>query len=103
MPVGGSPGTLDDVEPPISDEELTQLALDADPDTPLADDAVPLDGLDPSVADDGAALPAWYLPPARGVGRTRARMVVAGVVVVALLASAGAGLCVTAGLPEIAW
>jgi hypothetical protein len=81
----------------ISDEELTALALAADPDAPIDADAVPFGG------DDRGAelLPAWYMAPLRGrAGRSR-RLVLA-VCIAALLAVNGAGLCVTYGLPEIA-
>jgi hypothetical protein len=87
-----------DVE--ISDEELTALALAADPDIELAEDAVPFGGGD--VAGDAVLLPAWYMPmpSARGGGRGR-RLVIAAVVA-ALLVVSGAGLCVTYGVPQIA-
>jgi hypothetical protein len=91
-------------EGPITDEELTALALAADPDAPIDPDATPF-----GVGDDhdGAGpdlLPAWYapggiLPPSRG----RARRRIAAVVILALLAVNAAGLCVTYGVPEIAW
>ena len=81
----------------ISDEELTALALAADPDAPLGDDAAPW------IVDDGhaALLPAWYMPAAVRAGR-RHRVVVA-LIIGALLVVNGAGLCVTYGFPEIAW
>jgi hypothetical protein len=82
----------------VSDEELTALALDADPDAPLAADAEPWRPDD----ERAALLPAWYMPAAVASGRRRHRIVV-GLVIGALLAVNGAGLCVTYGLPEIAW
>ena len=84
----------------IDDEELAELALAADPDVDLDDDAVPF------LADrvDGAELlPSWYMPAPRSFRRTPGRMVAAVSFVVALVALNGAGLCVTYGLPEIAW
>jgi hypothetical protein len=82
----------------ISDDELTALAMAADPDAPIDDDATPWTG------DDGRSelLPAWYMPVAVTSGRRRHRVVVA-VIIGALLVVNGAGLCVTYGLPEIAW
>ena len=80
----------------ISDEELTALALSADPDALVDVDAVPF-GSDEGT---GALLPSWYMPrPRRRAGRSR--RVVFGVFIGALLVVNGAGLCVTYGLPEI--
>jgi hypothetical protein len=82
----------------ISDDELTALAIAADPDAVVDDDAVPFGGED----DPGGLLPAWYMPrPLRRPGRSR-RMVLA-VFIGALLVVNGAGLCVTYGLPELAF
>jgi hypothetical protein len=86
-----------DVE--ISDEELTALALAADPDIAVAADAVPFGGSDGA----GALLPAWYMPAPLGHGGGRVRRVVIAGIVVALLVVSGAGLCVTYGFPQIAW
>jgi hypothetical protein len=82
----------------ILDEELTALALAADPDAPIPDDAEPwTNGAGPA-----GLLPAWYMPPAVRTAR-RGRRVVVAVVVGTLLLVSGAGLCVTSGFPEIAW
>jgi hypothetical protein len=80
----------------ISDEELTALALAADPDAGVDDDAVPFG----SGEEPGGLLPSWYMPrPLRRAGRSR--RVVFAVFIGALLVVNGAGLCVTYGLPEI--
>ena len=50
---------LDVNEFEISDEELTALALAADPDAPIADDAVPVRSLQ---AEGDPLLPLWYMP-----------------------------------------
>jgi hypothetical protein len=93
-----TPSTVDPVTPPISDEELTALALGADPDAPIPDDSEPwLVG-----APGPGLLPAWYMPAPATSGRRRHRVVV-GLVIGALLVVNGAGLCVTYGFPEIAW
>ena len=84
----------------IDDDELACLALAADPDVDLDDDAVPFV---PDQADGVELLPAWYMPVPRSFRRTPARTVAAVSFIVALLALNGAGLCVTYGLPEIAW
>jgi hypothetical protein len=83
----------------IDDDELAALALAADPDVELGDDAIPF-GTD---GDRGGLLPGWYMPVPRlrGGGRGR-RLVIAGIVG-ALLVVNGAGLCVTYGFPSIAW
>ena len=87
----------------VDADELTALALAADPDAPVEPDAVPW-----SLGDRGAALlPEWYMPgtlraDALGANRRRRAWVVAGIVL-ALLIVNGAGLCVTYGFPEIAW
>ena len=88
-----------DVEPePITDEELTALALAADVDAPIPDDAVPFDPNHP----DGALLPTWYMPaPAGRPGRGR-RIVFAGLVCSLLVANV-VGFCVTNGFPEFVW
>jgi hypothetical protein len=82
----------------ISDEELETEALAADPDAPIDDDAEPFGG--PSGA---GLLPEWYMPVSGPIRRTRSRRVVVIGIIVALLAVNGAGLCVTYGIPEIAW
>jgi hypothetical protein len=86
------PVTLDD---PLTDAELTALALEADPDAPLADDAVPLTG--PFVIG-GGALPLWYMPPVarRAKRRWTAPLVIA--VIGAFLLIDAMGLCNTYGL-----
>ncbi len=84
--------------PGISDDELTSLALAADPDAPVAADAEPW----PLVGDAAGLLPSWYMPAAVRPVRRAHRAVVA-LVVGALLVVSGAGLCVTSGFPEIAW
>ena len=89
----GDPGELP------SDEELTALALAADPDQPIADGAVPI-GI--HLAHLGAALPLWYMPPAvrRGGSRWKAPFVIA--VVAAFLLIDAAGLCNTYGILSLA-
>lgn len=84
----------------IGDDELTALALAADPDPDFDDDAVPFGGTDRSGA---GLLPAWYMPVPAGLRRGRGRQFVVGTILVALLAINAVGLCVTNGIPEIAW
>ncbi|HLN44046.1 MAG TPA: hypothetical protein VK215_16425 [Acidimicrobiales bacterium] len=78
----------------ISDEELTALALAADPDQPLDADAVPLSLY---LASSPGPLPEWYMAPvtARHSGR-RQRAVILSIVGAFLLIEAF-GLCSTYG------
>jgi hypothetical protein len=87
---------VDPVEERISDEELTALALAADPDAPLDDDAVPFTELTGSGAD--GPLPSWYMPAAAG-GRllTGWRRLPPALIVASLLVINGCGLCITYG------
>jgi hypothetical protein len=79
----------------ISDEELTALALAADPDAPLDGDAVPLT----DVVGRGAPrlLPEWYMPaPMGGAAPLRGwRRRVIGLVIAAFLLITAYGLCNT--------
>ncbi len=79
----------------LSDEELTALALAADPDAPIPDEAVPV-GV--HLALLGPSLPLWYMPPAvsRRGRRWKAPFVIA--VVVAFLLIDAMGLCNTYGI-----
>jgi hypothetical protein len=76
----------------IDDEELTALALAADPDTPVADDAVPLTG---SKVD--GPLPQWYMPAASGRLLTGWRRLPPVLIVGSLVAINACGLCITYG------
>ena len=81
-----------DLDEPISDEELEQLALAASSEVVLDEHAVawsPTDR-DPLIAD-------WYMPAPVGTRRDlRTRVVVAAIVTSIVLINA-AGLCVTYG------
>jgi hypothetical protein len=91
------PDELDDAID-LSDEELTRLALAADPDEPIDDDAVPF-----GQRESGALLPDWYMPVPAGLARSPRKRATVGVIVLSLLALNAAGLCVTYGVIEIAW
>jgi hypothetical protein len=86
-----------DVVEPLSDEELTALALAADPDAALDDDAVSLHQLTRSGTD--GLLPEWYMPPpARGLPRLRGwRRWVTLLIVASFLTIEAYGLCSTYG------
>ena len=78
----------------ITADELSALALAADPDVSVPDDAVPFDLGD---ADEAGLLPAWYFPvPAgRQVRGWRRRMVL--LVAGSFLLVSACGLCCTYG------
>ena len=83
----------------ISDDELTALALAADPDAPIDGDAVPFvsgDDLGPSL------LPEWYMPAA-SLRRSTPRTVVLASVAIALFVINVGGVCVTYGVPDPVW
>lgn len=82
---------------PLSDEELEALALAADPDEPLAADAMPID------VYLGAAplpLPLWYMPPVARRRRLPRRWLlpVVLILVAAFLLIDALGLCNTYGV-----
>jgi len=87
--------------PPLTDDELSALALAADPDMALDDDAVCLWDLSPS--DAPRLLPEWYMPsPMGGPGpltgwRRRVARFSVGFVIVSLLVINAYGLCNTYG------
>jgi hypothetical protein len=80
----------------LTDEELTALALAADPDAPLDDDAVSFWDVTGTKAD--GPLPDWYMPAASG-GRLLAgwRRLPPVAIVASLLVINGCGLCITYG------
>ena len=94
-PPSGLPGEL------LTDHELAEVALAADPVERLAADAVPFvaEGADGSPG----LLPEWFMPAPRSSARSRRRSTVVTVVVVSLLALNAVGLCVTYGSVDIAW
>ena len=90
-----------DVDFPLTDEELTELALAAGPDGGVADDAVPLSeflgGKECAGADN--LLPGWYMPPPMGASRLlqgwRRRTVL--LIVASFVLINAVGLCSTYG------
>ena len=83
----------------VSDEELEYLALGADPNPKIDDDAVPFRINDP----DQGLLPEWYMPVPQSFSRRPRNVIGAVAIIGGLLIVNGAGLCVTYGFPEIAW
>ena len=83
----------------LTDEELTTLALAADPGAPPDPDAVPMEVYLGSVGGAGPALPLWYMPPTVGRRRSRRWLVpVVLVIVGAFLLIDAFGLCNTYGI-----
>ncbi len=82
---------LDD---PITDAELTALALAADPDRPLDPDAVPLSVY---LAQVPGLLPQWYMAPAMASRGSRWRTGVILAVILAFVLIEAWGLCSTYG------
>lgn len=80
---------------PFSDAELTALALAADPDAPLADDAVAI------IDERFSTLPSWYMPPAASSHRSGWRTTVVGILVVGFLFVASSGFCITYGILQV--
>lgn len=85
----------------LSDDELTALALAADPNTLVAPDAVPFSLTLPAGLPTGlpTGLPESYLPAASRTTRPGGpvRTVVVAVIVAAFLLITAAGFCVTYG------
>jgi hypothetical protein len=81
----------------LSDEELTALALSADPDYEVGDDAVSLWDLTSSAPEE--LLPSWYMPAASGGARLlygwRRRVVF--LIIFSFLLINAYGLCSTYG------
>ena len=78
----------------FSDAELTELALSADPEGPLRDDAVPFDVYQTGLRD---ALPSWYMPPVMARGSATWRKPVVLAIVLSFLVVDLFGLCITFG------
>jgi hypothetical protein len=78
----------------FTDEELTVLALEADPEQSLGPDAVQLDL---SAAQPGAFLPEWYMPRVMATRVRGWRMPLVFMIVGAFLLIDAFGLCITYG------
>jgi hypothetical protein len=91
--------TDDGFDEALTDDELAELALAADPEAPLPDDAVPIDV---HLARVGPALPLWYMPPAMARGSRRWKAPVVLAIVGAFLLIDAMGLCNTYGLLQLA-
>jgi hypothetical protein len=81
----------------LSDEELTALALAADPNAPLELDVVPW-----NFGFGSDLLPEWYMPRPMARGRGRGTRIVVGSLVVGFLVIGAFGLCITSGFIQFA-
>ena len=79
----------------LTEAELTALALAADPNAPLSDDAIPLSM---HLAQFAGALPQWYMPSAMARNGSKWRVPVIGTIVAAFVLIEGLGLCNTYGI-----
>jgi hypothetical protein len=100
----GPPADWETTDPgaddPITDEELTALALAADPDQPLDGDAVPLSvylSQLPGLGPVSGLLPGWYMPPAMASRGSKWRTSIILAIIVAFLMIEAWGLCSTYG------
>ena len=79
---------------PISDAELTALALAADSDLPIGPDAVPVSVY---LSQDPGPLPAWYMAPATARSGNRWRALVVVAIISSFIFIEALGLCSTYG------
>jgi len=84
----------DEALAPITDAELTALALASDPDEPLDPDAVPLQDY---LGREPGLLPGWYMPPVMTRRIRRGPRLVVMAVIGAFLRIEAFGLCSTYG------
>ncbi len=84
--------------PFLSDEELTELAMAADPNAPLAHDAVPWRG----GSAHASLLPDWYMPSPMAVRHGRVTQFTIVFIIVGFLVIDAFGLCITSGFLSLA-
>jgi hypothetical protein len=100
LPTDAAPEILTGLlDVPLTDAELTALAMAADPDAPLDAHAVPLHIHLAQFA--GAALPQWYMAPAMARSGPRWRTPVVVIIIAAFLLIEALGLCNTFG--QLTW
>lgn len=93
-----NPDAWDSLVVEISDEELTALALAADPECPIDPQALPMSAYRNEFPQ---LLPDWYMPTPAAHSASRRKTIVVSVVVLSLLFINAFGLCVTYGRLEI--
>jgi hypothetical protein len=82
-----------------TDEELTELAMSADPNAPIDADAVPWQF---GFGFERNLLPDWYMPRPMGRRRNKGTTAVVLSVVAGLVVICAFGLCVTSGFLQLA-
>ena len=80
--------------PPLTDAELTELALSTEPGLPPPDDALPISSY---LGQTAGLLPAWYMPTPMSRVRPRWQLAVVIVLVAAFVIIEAFGLCSTFG------
>ncbi len=94
-PAGGATALArSDGDAALTDDELTELALAADPHAPMGDDAVPLSVY---LHQAPGLLPDWYMPSPMSRQGSRWRLPVVLVIVAAFVIIEAFGLCSTFG------
>jgi hypothetical protein len=95
------PTTTDELSWPLtlSDEELTALALAADPNAPIDANAVPWRG---GPASHQSLLPDWYMPSPIAVRHSRATQFTIIFIIAGFLLIDAFGLCITSGFLSLA-
>ncbi len=91
---------LDEIDLDITDEELAELAMAAEPHDPMADDAVPFRSIE---VEGQPLLPEWYMPASTGRARRDWRSRVAISMAIGLVLISSCGFCITNGFPELPW
>lgn len=87
-------GTIGTMEFELTEAELTELALSADPDAPMSADAVPLSVY---LSQAPGLLPSWYMPSPMARPGKSWRIPVVLVIVAAFVIIEAFGLCSTFG------
>lgn len=86
-------------EDAVNDEELTALALAADPTAPINPDAVPWHF---GYGFEKNPLPEWYMPRPMATRRGRGTQLVVLSVVAGMMVVCAFGLCITSGFLQLA-
>jgi hypothetical protein len=81
----------------ITEEQLAELAMAADPNEPMDEDAVPLSVYLGGLEQSGGLLPQWYMPTPMARSGSRWRLPVVLVIVAAFVIIEASGLCSTFG------